>query len=302
MSDPTAFPDPERVPDLTELPRRRSTLRPGSRRARRAEAAIARAEEAARARAAEPALSVVSTADVPHVRLGLAWAGATAAVTFAGRGWTGAWCAFVAGLAAAQVARAHRRSGARPLVGVAAGLGAALPLAAVAGVGEVAAACAAGIGVALVGRLVLVGEVLGRPTDDVARTIVAGVVPGLAAATLVLVRGLGRTEALVLFALVAAHDAGSFLAGAGAAGRWEGPLTGAACTIPVTLAVAALWTDPFAGASPWVLGGIAAVTAPLGPALARVLVPAGRAPALGRLDSLLVTGPIWAWAALALLR
>jgi hypothetical protein len=181
-------------------------------------------------------------------------------------------------------------------------VGAAAPLAAVAGVEALAALLAAGTLAALAAPLLRVGEVRGRPVDAVARTLVAAFPPGLAAAAPVLVAGLGRTEALVLVALVATYDAGAFLAGAGATGRWEGPLTGAACTVPVTLAVAALFPDRFPGAAPWVLGAVAAVSAPVGPVVARVLAPGGRAPALGRLDSLIVTGPVWAWVALALVR
>jgi hypothetical protein len=51
------------------------------------------------------------------------------------------------------------------------------------------------------------------------------------------------------------------------------------------------------------LGAIAAVALPLGPSAARALVPrVGDVPGLGRLDSLLVAGPLWAWAASAVLR
>lgn len=301
-------PDPERIPDLTELPRRpRGAPRPGSRRARKAEAAIVKAEAAvqagARGAGAAPAFGVVAVADgVPHVRLGVAWAAMTAAAAYGGKGWLAVWLAPVAGLAAVQVAGAHRRAGARPLPGLAAAAGAGVPLAAIAGAQAVAAMCAAGTVAVLVGRLVRAAEGRGRALDDVASTLLAAFPPGLAAAAPVLVHALGRAEAVVLVAFVLAYDAGAFLAGAEAAGRWEGPLTGAACTVPVTLAVAALLPDRFPGPDPWVLGAVAVVTAPLGPLVARVLVPGGRAPALGRLDSLLVAGPVWAWAALALAR
>jgi hypothetical protein len=305
VSDPSGQPDPEHIPDLTAVPRRRSTPRPGSRRARRAEAALARAEAAARARGGDgAALAVVVAEGRPHVRFGLVWAAVTAAAAVGGRGWLAVWLAAAAAPAARQVARARRRAGARPLGGLATLLGASLPLAAVAGPGALAAACAAGVIVVLAARLALVGETLGRPVEDVAATLVAALPVGLAAAAPVLVRGLGTTEALFLLALVSAHDAGSFLAGAGAASRWEGPLTGVACTLPVTLAVAALASDTFGGASPWVLGATAAATAPVGPLLAGALVSPGRprAAALRRLDSLLVTGPVWAWAAVGLAR
>jgi hypothetical protein len=60
----------------------------------------------------------------------------------------------------------------------------------------------------------------------------------------------------------------------------------------------------FPPTAPFVLGGLAAVLAPLGPPAATRLLGDrdAKAPALRRLDSLLVVGPVWACAALTLAR
>jgi hypothetical protein len=51
-------------------------------------------------------------------------------------------------------------------------------------------------------------------------------------------------------------------------------------------------------ASAWVFGGMAAAMCPLGQVLATAMLPTAesRAPSLRRMDSLLLVGPLWAWA------
>ncbi|MBV8305171.1 MAG: hypothetical protein JOZ04_13240, partial [Acidimicrobiia bacterium] len=58
------------------------------------------------------------------------------------------------------------------------------------------------------------------------------------------------------------------------------------------------------GAGPFLLGLLAAVLAPLGPLAGSVLLGdrSAKAPALRRLDSLLLLAPVWAWLAAVLLR
>jgi CDP-diglyceride synthetase len=125
---------------------------------------------------------------------------------------------------------------------------------------------------------------------------------GLSAASPVLLRGLGVAAPLALFAFAAAHDMGAYVVGTGAASDWEGPIAGIASILCVTLFVAVL-VPSFRGASPFLLGLVAAVLAPLGPLAASVILGdrEARAPALRRLDSLLLLGPVWAWLAAVLL-
>ena len=70
----------------------------------------------------------------------------------------------------------------------------------------------------------------------------------------------------------------------------------------VTLFVAVL-VPSFGGPGPFVLGLVAAVLAPLGPLVASIILGDrdARAPALRRIDSLLLLAPVWAWVAAALL-
>jgi len=189
-----------------------------------------------------------------------------------------------------------------------AGAGAAcMTLAAV--VGPVAVAIVACvIPVAAAGYVFLTGE-----TGDVGTfkepMLVAGaaVMVGLAAAAPVLLRAAtGLVPVLVLFAYAMAYDSGTYVVGSGAASAWEGPAAGIAATGTVTLTVAAVLAPPFDGTRPWLLGVLAAVLAPIGPMIGSALLGGGRyrktrMPAVRRLDSLLVLGPLWSLAAFLLL-
>jgi CDP-diglyceride synthetase len=126
---------------------------------------------------------------------------------------------------------------------------------------------------------------------------------GIATASPVLLRSLGLAAPLALFAFAAFHDMGAYLVGTGAASPWEGPIAGVASIVCVTLFVAVL-VPSFSGGSPFLLGLIAGVLAPLGPLAASVILGDrdARAPALRRLDSLLLLGPVWAWTAAVLLK
>jgi hypothetical protein len=101
------------------------------------------------------------------------------------------------------------------------------------------------------------------------------------------------------------YDAAAFVMGTDARWRWEGPIAGMACIGTVTLAVAAIFPQ-FKGQTPWELGVLAAVVAPIGPFVAGRLLGRGRdrtrLPAVRRLDSLVVLGPAWAIAAAVLVK
>jgi hypothetical protein len=72
-------------------------------------------------------------------------------------------------------------------------------------------------------------------------------------------------------------------------------VAGVASIAALTLFVAAVLAPPFTGASPWLLGGAAALLAPVGPVVARWVTGDKDAPvpALRRLDSLFLVGPAW---------
>jgi hypothetical protein len=245
-------------------------------------------------------LAVVYDVDGPRVRLGVAWfavavvgiaAGpVTAALVYGvAAGWAGrqivrawgsvAWQAdLAAGLAGVPVLAAL--GGTRAVVG-------ALVLAALV---AVIAACAPG-GARLPGA--------GGRIAGLAILLIA-TAPAIAGVAVVLVRGESRSAALVLLLLVSAYEMGDFIVGSGASNPMEGPLAGMTAAMLLALPLAVLLVAPFdaAGAS---LLGLSAAACPLGQVMASAMLPdaGATAPALRRIDTLLVLGPLWATAAAA---
>jgi CDP-diglyceride synthetase len=96
---------------------------------------------------------------------------------------------------------------------------------------------------------------------------------------------------------------GAYLVGTGAGNDWEGPVAGVAAIFCVTLFVAVL-VPSFGGGGPFLLGLVAAILTPLGPLAASIILGDrnAKAPALRRLDSLLLVAPVWAWVAAVLVQ
>jgi len=225
----------------------------------------------------------------PHARLGVAWFVATMVALGAGRVPFAVLLAACAGLAAVQAARSWRARP-RPAVPMAGAGAAAMVLAAVAGPAAVGAVAVVTVGVVVAGAAVA-GE---RRADPVVTLLVAGTV-GLAAASPVLLLHRGLVPVFVLLVFAAVHDASAYVVGTGARSAWEGPAAGAAGIGAVSLGVAAVLVPPFRGATPWLLGALAVVLAPIGPYVGSALLGrrGARVPALRRLDSLLVLAPVW---------
>ena len=80
--------------------------------------------------------------------------------------------------------------------------------------------------------------------------------------------------------------------GTGTHGGILGAVAGAVMVAILAFLVAATLVPPYSGHRPWVMLGLIAVLAPVGVQLARRLGSAGL-PALRRLDSLLLAGPVW---------
>jgi hypothetical protein len=235
--------------------------------------------------------------DGPRVRLGLVWV-----VVLVGAVALGAWAvclvlAAVTGAAGSQTAAAWRRVGRRPNR-IVAGVGAlALPLAAVVGTATLGLA----IVVVVFAALALAGVDQRRRLSmlaDAGLTVQCAVPVGLAGASLVLIRQLEIGAAMSLVLLVCAYDVGDFLVGTGANTPIEGPIAGIVAVLVVTFAVGVFAIPPFDMASAWVFGGMAAALCPLGQVVATAILPApdARVPALRRVDSLLLVGPLWTWA------
>lgn len=250
-------------------------------------------------RARKP-LAIIPTSDRPHGRLGLAWAAVTSLVLLAGPLPLALWLGVGAGVAAVQAVRAWvaRREKVLPLWIILAAVG--LPVAAAWGLTPV-----------WITALVVVAGMLGTrallpsrdPVREVGVSLALGFGIGLAAAAPVYLRGENLAAPLFLLACVAAYDTGAYLVGTGAKSAWEGPVGGVAALIPLTIMASVVLEPPLAGAVPLLLGLMAAVLAPLGPLAASALLGDrdASAPALRRLDSLLLLGPAWWLVAAALL-
>ena len=230
----------------------------------------------------------------PHVRFGVAWALITLATIFGGSVWLALWMAPAAALAAGSAMNTWRARGSSRAP-MAAGLAAAIVLAAIAG------PIATG-GTAVVALLVIVIEAVvhqGRAGAEpgLLRRVLIVALPAAAGAGFVLTRHQGFDEALLLGGMMVVYDSAAYLIGTGANHRWEGPAAGIVSVGILSVLVAAVLAPPFTGSSPWVLAGLAAILLPLGPIVCRQLVGRARSPArvptLRRLDSLVLLAPAW---------
>jgi len=225
----------------------------------------------------------------------------------AGRGWLGLWLAPTAALAAAEAAKAWRSRGEQAQPGAAAGITAAMCLAAIWGAPAMVVVALVG-GAALVGAGAipsLAGKQGAAPAPSgrgIAHTLCVALPLGLAGGAPVLLRGVDLARPLILLAYAFAYDAGAYLVGTGSSALWEGPAAGIVAFIPVTLMAAALLVPPYRIGAVLAMAGLAAVLAPFGPLAGSALQGGNRhrAPALRRLDSLIVLGPVWAAFASAL--
>lgn len=241
-------------------------------------------------------LAVVYDVAGPRVRLGVLWFAAALLAVRLGQTSTALLFAAVAAVAALQTVRAWRyhRLGAHKVV---AGAGAfVLPLAAAIGTGLLG-----GVLLLVVVAAVVAALYEGRDRDGIvvaaASTVRCSVPVGIAAAGMVLAVRLDISVALVLLLFTGVYKAGDFLMGSGADNSWEGPAAGITAIFATALSVAVLGVPPFHGADTWAYAALAAVLCPVGQVLASCILPAAdaKAPALRRLDSLLLLGPAWAW-------
>lgn len=203
-------------------------------------------------------------------------------------------------LAALQAARSWRRRQRRAAPPVSAAGAALVATASIFGVVGVGAAAL------LVAAFLVFVQLTSPPAPRRISPALTGVIAlccGLAGAAPVLLRTDGFIPVFVMLSFVHVYDASAYVVGTGANSPWEGPAAGAASIAAFTLAVAAVLSPPFRGASPWLLGLLAVALTPLGPCVAAELTgdPRARVPALRRLDSLLVMGPVWALAAVVVL-
>ena len=233
--------------------------------------------------------------DGPRVRLGLAWfVGAIAALalgTVASALYFGV--AFAA--AASHALRTWRARGAPvdprvALIGTAVVVVAAAVHPRAMGVAVLLLAVGA-LGMAAKDAGADIGAVLGH-TSLVLQTALPAAVAG---GCFVLLVELELWAAISLVLLVSAYETGDFLIGSGSTNSFEGPLAGGVAVLVVTLVVAALGFPPFGVGEAFAFGLLVAPGAFAGQILASAMLPHARAlaPALRRVDSLLLTAPLW---------
>jgi hypothetical protein len=239
---------------------------------------------------------IVHDTNGPRVRLGFLWFIVAFTSIAAGPMATAFVYGSAAAVAAAQTARVWRRGTPQPSDVMAAG-GAAL----IAG-----GACfgAGGAGLGMLGAVVLAfagaaGDSRSRNPRiaDIGWTLQCALVPGVVAMSMVLLTRLDQGSAISLLLLVSVYETGDYLIGSGSTNPFEGPAAGVAAIVVITFIVSTLPISALSFGEAWLFGGLVAVLAPAGQLLASGLLPEATAPAsaLRRLDSLLLTAPVWAW-------
>jgi hypothetical protein len=247
-------------------------------------------------------LATVYDVDGPRIRLGILWfVGAVPAVAI-GQYTAAAVYGVTAALAARQAATAWKAAqwqadlvAALALVPVVAALAGHVPafgaLALVAVVAMIAGSQAPAAG--------LRGSA-GRGAASGA--LVAAIVPAaLAAASVVLVRGVSPDATVVLIGLASVYEIGDYLVGSGGSTPIEGPLAGIAAFVVIAFPMALLLVEPF-DVMGMALVGVAALCCPVGQWIASAALPSpgAKASALRRIDTLILLAPLWAAAAGAL--
>jgi hypothetical protein len=228
------------------------------------------------------------------------WFLLTLAAVTSGRWWTAVVMSVTGALAAAQLVRVWATA-LRPRAAASGVRGPALVAAAAVVVATVAAAVGTGTAGAV---LVLLGGLgwfvlrAAGPGGDGPAAIgtalpIAAILPAVATVSVVLAVRVDLWAGLFLVLAVSLYDAGSYLLGAEASGRWEGPVAGALGALGVTFTVATVQLGPFDRVQWWIAGVVVASTCVVGQSVATAFLPASDtwAPGLRRLDAYVVSGP-----------
>ena len=244
----------------------------------------------------------------PRIRLGVFWFFLVLAAATSGRVWTAAVWAVVSAAAGYQIVAAWQRDQAEHAVPedpqdarhrLSSGGLFRLVVAAGAALMPIAAAYSTGLaGAALIVLpllAILAHLVFGLQPSTAAPTVIGIVLPALAAISVVLAVRAGLWAGLFLVLAVSLYDAGSFLLGADASSRWEGPVAGMLGVLGVTFTIATFHPPPFSTASAWIAGVAICLACPLGQWLGSSFLPAAdsRAPALRRIDAYLLAAPVF---------
>lgn len=242
-------------------------------------------------------IAPVYDVDGPRIRLGLAWFAVALPAIALSTTSAALLYAVAGGLAARQVVKAWK---AESWQADAAAGAAALPI--LAAVGGTGAAVAALIIATCAAVAVGLSAPCARLRGNVGRIAAAGVmiqatVPiAVAGASMIMIRGEAEMmTAVILFGLACAYEMGDFLVGSGSSNPVEGPMAGGAAVMVSGFPLALVLIPPFD-----VLGvamlAVTAAACPVGQWIASAILPRpdAHAPALRRIDTLLLVAPLWA--------
>lgn len=239
-------------------------------------------------------LAVVYDIEPPHVRLGLLWFILVMASMVVGGLALGLLYGAAAALGGYQSARCwRRRKPNRPDPIVAAVIAGLLPLAAAVSTGAIGVVVLGGVVVALVRAS---AERSSPLFATAGRTLQCALWVGGAGAGVVAAHRFETWAGIALVLAVSAYETGDYLVGSGARNVVEGPVAGIAAVLVVQFAVAAAGFPPFSISNGLGFALLAAVLCPAGQVAASLVLPAAGAPApaVRRLDSLILLGPVWA--------
>jgi hypothetical protein len=232
--------------------------------------------------------------DGPRVRLGLAWfAGAIAAFTL-GLAAVVVYFGVAFAAAATHALRTWRARGHD--------VDPRLALLATAAVVVGAGFGSRPMGLAVIALAVVAVAVAARPSGGAgavasrAGLLLQVTLPtAVAGGAVVLLADLEIWAAISLVVIASAYETGDFLIGSGAANSVEGPVAGSAAVVVTALAVAASGIAFESVTTAMIFGVAVAPLAFAGQMLASAMLPHARAhaPALRRVDSLLLAAPLW---------
>lgn len=237
-------------------------------------------------------LRVVPDASGPRVPLGLVWFAVGAAALLASRFVALALFGVVATVAAVQTAAALRKRGRRSRPMVAGGCAAVVAAAAVAPTSRVVGLA---VLIAVVATLISALHIGGFDVESAGLTVRSWIGPALAVAGPIAFATLEPALGVLLFVLVCTYDAGDYLIGTASSNGLEGPVAGIVGVVAVGCGAAVLAPGALAHYSLWPAVAVTAIACPSGQLLASASLPysGAFAPALRRIDSLIVVAPLW---------
>ncbi len=148
----------------------------------------------------------------------------------------------------------------------------------------------------VLGIYIMAGDGHHRSSGELFDVLARSSLPaGLAAGGIVAVTQAEPLAAIGLVLLISAYEAGDYLVGSGSRTAAEGPIAGFISLSVMAFVLAMVVPDPYTVTTVVAFAAIAAISALAGQIFASASLPRGVAwaPALRRLDSYIITAPIW---------